>query len=126
MVKLTDIQAQIEALQKQADVIRSKDFDTTVAEIRQLMAAFGITVKDLLAAPKKGGRKPAASAKTKDTSPKKTKPSSKVEAKYRGPGGETWSGRGLMPKWLASLIEQGRAKEEFAIAAPQTPQGAGD
>ena len=28
-----------------------------------------------------------------------------VPAKYRGPDGETWSGRGLTPRWLAALMQ---------------------
>jgi DNA-binding protein H-NS len=40
-----------------------------------------------------------------------------VAAKYRGPNGETWSGRGLMPRWMATLVASGRTKEEFAIAS---------
>ena len=42
----------------------------------------------------------------------------KVAPRYRGPDGDTWSGRGLRPKWLAALIAQGRKLEEFAIDAP--------
>lgn len=32
---------------------------------------------------------------------------------YRGPHGETWSGRGQMPKWLEVLIRSGRKRSEF-------------
>jgi DNA-binding protein H-NS len=39
----------------------------------------------------------------------------KVAPRFRGPEGETWSGRGLRPKWLTALIVQGRKLEEFAI-----------
>ncbi|HVI65526.1 MAG TPA: H-NS histone family protein [Bradyrhizobium sp.] len=39
----------------------------------------------------------------------------KVAPKYRGPGGETWAGRGARPRWLAALIKQGRKLDEFAI-----------
>jgi len=39
----------------------------------------------------------------------------KVPPKYRGPGGETWAGRGARPRWLAALIKQGRKIEDFAI-----------
>ncbi|MGA7489680.1 MAG: H-NS histone family protein [Xanthobacteraceae bacterium] len=39
----------------------------------------------------------------------------KVPPKYRGPGGETWAGRGARPRWLAALLKQGRKIEEFAI-----------
>jgi DNA-binding protein H-NS len=35
--------------------------------------------------------------------------------KYRGPGGETWSGRGRMPIWLSALEATGRNREEFRI-----------
>jgi len=39
----------------------------------------------------------------------------KVAPKFRGPGGETWAGRGARPRWLAALIKQGHKLEEFAI-----------
>ena len=39
-----------------------------------------------------------------------------VAAKYRGPNGETWSGRGQAPKWLAALVAQGRKRDEFLIS----------
>lgn len=39
-----------------------------------------------------------------------------VAAKYRDPvTGDTWSGRGLSPKWLRAHIAAGRTKEEFLI-----------
>ena len=39
----------------------------------------------------------------------------KVAPKYRGPGGETWAGRGARPRWLTALIKEGRKIDEFAI-----------
>jgi DNA-binding protein H-NS len=42
----------------------------------------------------------------------------KVAPKYRGPNGETWAGRGAMPKWLAALKKEGHKSEEFLIAKP--------
>ena len=38
-----------------------------------------------------------------------------VEAKYRGPNGESWSGRGLMPKWMKALVTEGKSKQDFAV-----------
>jgi len=35
--------------------------------------------------------------------------------KYRGPNGETWTGRGLMPRWLAAFVALGKSKESFAV-----------
>jgi len=116
MSKLIDLQNQIANLQKQAEEIRAKEFQATVLEIRQKMAAFGITVKDLQSTPTKG--KPGRKAKAVVAKPAKAKKVvPPVAAKYRGPQGETWSGRGLKPKWLTALIAQGNTLEQYAIAA---------
>ena len=118
MTNLIDIQSQIEKLQKQASEIKAKEFNATVQDILAKMQAFGITVKDLQGAKvgrvaKPGrGRPPANGARAV----KVKKATTPVAPKYRGPNGETWSGRGLTPKWLASLIATGQAKESFLIA----------
>ena len=39
----------------------------------------------------------------------------KVAPKYRGPGGETWAGRGAMPRWMAEAIKEGKNREDFLI-----------
>lgn len=103
MTSLIDIQNQIAILQKQAEEIRAQEFNQTVQEIKAKMAAFGITLADL-----DGGKsRPRKTGATKSGNP--------APAKYRGPNGETWSGRGLMPRWLAALVAQGHSKESFAI-----------
>ena len=116
MNNLMDIQGKIEQLQKQASEIRSKEFDKTVQEMRATMQAFGITVKDLQATGKGRGRKKltnVASNRTPAANKKKTGVA--VAAKYRGPNGETWSGRGLSPRWLTALVATGKTKEDFAV-----------
>ena len=35
--------------------------------------------------------------------------------KFRGPYGETWSGRGIPPRWMSTLEAQGRKRDEFRI-----------
>jgi DNA-binding protein H-NS len=35
--------------------------------------------------------------------------------KYRDDNGNTWSGRGATPKWLAAYEAEGRKREDFAI-----------
>lgn len=115
MSNLMDIQSQIEKLQKQASEIKTREFQKTVQDIRAKMQAFGITVKDLQPAKGRGGKgKAEVSAKQAGAAVKK-KSASAVAAKYRGPNGETWSGRGLTPRWLAALVAQGQTKEDFAI-----------
>lgn len=114
MSNLIQLQAQIEQLQKQAQEIRAKEFASTVQDILAKMQAFGITVKDLQATK-------VVKSKSKGLATKPPKSSKKtvnaVAAKYRGPNGETWSGRGLTPKWLSALIAQGQSKESFVINA---------
>ena len=120
MSNLIEIQGQIEKLQKQASEIRVREFDKTVQEILVKMIVFGITLKDIQtgrARNTKATTKTAATAKSVGNKVKRKgeKASTVVPAKYRGPAGETWSGRGLTPRWLAALMTQGRAKEEFAV-----------
>jgi DNA-binding protein H-NS len=123
MTNLIDIQSQIEKLQKQASEIRSKEFDGTVQDILAKMQAFGITLKDLQTAQAgklgKAGRGKGKAGVAK--APKAPKAAKKVGVavapKFRGPNGETWSGRGLTPKWMSALIAQGQSKESFAIHA---------
>lgn len=117
MNNLVDIQMQIQKLQKQASEIKDREFDKTVQDIRAKMLAFGITVKDLQTVGRKGRGKAAASAqlKAKAATVKTKKSGAPVAAKFRGPNGETWSGRGLTPRWLTTLLAQGKTKEDFAI-----------
>lgn len=120
MSNLVEIQGQIEKLQKQASEIRVREFDKTVQEIVVKMTVFGITLKDIqtgTARNTKATTKTAATAKSVGSKVKRKgeKAFTVVSAKYRGPDGETWSGRGLTPRWLAALMTQGRAKEEFSV-----------
>jgi DNA-binding protein H-NS len=122
MSNLIDIQSQIEKLQKQANEIKSKDFHATVQDILAKMAAFGISVKDLQSG--KGKSKAGRAAKGKAGTAKSVKApkaarkaSNPVAPKYRGPHGETWTGRGLTPKWLSTLVAQGQSKDSFLISA---------
>lgn len=72
----------------------------------------------------KQGRRKKTAAKTAAKSAAKTAAKGrakgaagvKVPAKYRGPAGETWSGRGKQPRWLAALVAEGRTPTEFLIA----------
>jgi DNA-binding protein H-NS len=39
----------------------------------------------------------------------------KVAPKYRGPAGETWAGRGAIPRWWKAAIKEGKKLEDFLI-----------
>jgi DNA-binding protein H-NS len=104
MSQLLEIQKQIALLQKQAEEIKSQEFNNAVQDIKAKMAAFGITVADLNSG-KTRAVKLGITSKSANPAP----------VKYRGPNGETWTGRGLMPKWLAALVASGQAREAFAV-----------
>lgn len=121
MTTLLEIQSQIELLKQQEADIKARDFDTTVADILAKMQAFNITVKQLRGAAAASGIQNLFSTAASNDGEKTTRKYKvktarpPVEAKYRGPNGEEWSGRGLTPRWLSALIAQGRTKQDFFI-----------
>jgi len=42
--------------------------------------------------------------------------------KYRGPNGDTWTGRGKRPRWLTSALAEGKKLEDFLIASDGSSQ----
>lgn len=96
MATYKELKAQAEALLQQAEAARRAEIAAVVAEIQAKMKEYGITLADL-----KGGAK-------------KTKSRGAVAAKYRNPAtGESWSGRGRAPKWLADELAKGRSRDAF-------------
>ncbi len=84
---IAEAQAHLEALK------RTKHKEV-IAQIKELAASIGVTVEIHEA--------------VKATS-------AKIPAKYRNPDNysQTWTGRGLAPKWLKALIAEGHNKNEF-------------
>ena len=86
------------------------------AEMEQRTAELGIALGDLFSTA--GQQAPAEQAAAKNgrrTRKPRGDTGAKRAAKYRGPNGEEWSGRGRMPIWLAALEAEGRGREEFLI-----------
>ena len=130
MTNLSELQAQIITLQKQAAELKARDFKSTIKDIQSTMNLFGITIKDLQAPVRKQRKSKGgvtADKKVKDPSKVSKSANKPVEAKYSGPEGQTWSGRGLSPKWLAALVAQGAKREDYLIeknqaeGVPSTP-----
>ena len=115
MSNLMDIQGQIGKLQKQADEIKARDFDNTVQEILAKMQAFGISPKDLVPRKRRGAKVKTKSTPSATRAGAAKKVANPVAAKFRGPEGQTWSGRGMMPRRLSALVAQGQPKENFAV-----------
>ncbi|MPW15392.1 H-NS histone family protein [Paraburkholderia sp. CNPSo 3157] len=94
MATYKQLTAQLEKLQKEMEQAREQEVTQTIAEIKQKIAEYGITAEELGFSTKaRAPRKPA------------------LPPKYRNPKtGETWSGRGRAPAWLA-----GKNREKFLI-----------
>jgi DNA-binding protein H-NS len=96
--------AQREALERQIEQTKKQERGEAIERVRALMAEYGLTVADL------GSRSSSGKAKKSKSS------GNKVAAKYRNTStGETWSGRGLQPRWLKAALAGGRKLSDFAV-----------
>jgi DNA-binding protein H-NS len=101
MESIQELLAQKAALEKKiAEAQRTAKADA-IAKVKALMAEYGLTAADLAG---KTAATPKADA------------GKKVAAKYRDPStGQTWTGRGLKPKWLQAALTSGKSIEDYAI-----------
>jgi len=108
MTTYNELLKQIETLTRQAEELRKSEIDSVIADIKDKMQKHGLTVADLR--DDKPGSRSGSGKKASSTS------GSKVAAKYRNTStGETWSGRGRTPKWLAEAEAGGAKRESFAV-----------
>ncbi len=97
---------QKEALEKQIQEAQRAARGDALAKIKELMVANGLTVADIAGKAAPSAEEIKAAAK-------------KVADKYRHPEtGESWTGRGLKPKWVTAHIEAGGSLEELMIEKP--------
>ncbi|HEX7687016.1 MAG TPA: H-NS histone family protein [Burkholderiaceae bacterium] len=101
MSSLQELLAQKAEIDRQISDARRQERNEAISKVRALMAEHGLTAADLAA------KAPTARASTSGR---------KVAAKYRDPvSGQTWTGRGLKPKWLAAALESGKQLADFAV-----------
>ena len=101
MTSIQDLLAQKAALEKQIAEAQRAARSDAIAKVKSLMAEYGLTAADL------AGKAPAAP---------KVEGSKKVAAKYRDPAsGQSWTGRGLKPKWLQAALASGKQLSDFAL-----------
>lgn len=101
MSSLQELIAQKEALERQIEQTKNKDRGEAISKVRTLMAQYDLTVADL---------------SVKRSSKARAGTGNKVAAKYRNTAtGDTWSGRGLQPKWLKAALATGRKITDFAV-----------
>jgi DNA-binding protein H-NS len=106
------LKAKIAQLQKQLSAAQNRKAPA-IKKVKALMKKLGVTLTDLAgteAQPKgRPGRKPRTPGK------KGPKRGGKVAIKYRDDKGNTWSGRGKTPRWLAEAEKAGARRDHFLI-----------
>jgi DNA-binding protein H-NS len=99
MANLSELLAQRNALDQQIEKTQREERQNAIAQIKTLMSEYGLSVADLSARVAKKGLTGA-----------------KVAAKYRNKAtGESWSGRGLQPRWLKAALATGKKLGDFAV-----------
>jgi DNA-binding protein H-NS len=99
MPTYAEYQKQIAELTRQAEGMRRAEIASVTADIRAKMQHYGLTLSDI-GSP---GKKPSLKG-------------SHVAPKYVNPAtGQAWSGRGMMPRWMADAIAAGKTRESFLI-----------
>jgi len=110
------IRKQIEKLEAQARKLEEAAAEKkkqAVAQVVALMKKLGVGTDDL--GPTRTRRRRAVKGSAK-AAPKKRAAKKPVAPKFRnGKTGETWSGRGRTPRWLAALEAQGRSREDYRV-----------
>jgi DNA-binding protein H-NS len=116
MATLGEIQAKIQKLQAQAEVIAKKQSSTVIAKIRDLMAKHGLTVDDIGGDVRESRRGRKAGASKADGI------SHAGAAKYRdAKTGATWTGHGRAPAWIANAKNRDRFLVDGATATRPVP-----
>lgn len=95
----SELQAMISDAEKALKNMQVNQRKEVIAQIKELAASINVTV-DI----HEGDKKPV----------RKTK---KVAIKYRDPNNaeNTWTGRGVMPRWFSALLNEGRQRSEFEV-----------
>jgi DNA-binding protein H-NS len=95
----TELKAVIENAETALKNKQANKRKEVIAKIKELAASIDVSV-EILEAGKKSSRAV-----------------SKVPVKYRHPKNpqETWTGRGMTPKWMQALLDKGHDRSEFKV-----------
>lgn len=102
---LKSIEAQIQALQAKAEALKTAE-KPGIKQLKAVLKKYKLTPSDIDHAT--NGTRSGRRSKLKGQ---------KVKPKYRNPANrsETWTGRGLRPRWMVAAMKGGKKLEDFAI-----------
>ena len=104
MATLQEMMAQKAALEQKIAEATAHGRNEAISQVKALMEEHGLTMADLGGKSSSGGKKKTVTTGTK------------VAAKYSNKTtSESWSGRGLQPRWLKAALASGKKIEDFAV-----------
>jgi DNA-binding protein H-NS len=112
---LTQLTAQIEKLQKQAQAIKAKELDDVISRIKEAIGHYGLTAADL-GLTRSRAAKSAAAGKAAAKKGKTGKARKTGAIMFRSVDGQRgWTGRGRAPNWFKQAIAEGASKESLLV-----------
>jgi DNA-binding protein H-NS len=81
---------------------KSREIEALRAKITESAQTLGVSIHELF------GLQQPAKRETKHAR-------GKQPARFRGPNGEEWSGRGPAPRWMKVFLAKGKSKADFLI-----------
>ena len=113
---LAALNAQIAALQVQADALRKKEVAEVIAKVKDAIVHYGLTAADLGFGKATGnvGKSPAAVGGKPAKKGRKNaaaKPGAKA-VKFKDDQGHTWGGFGKRPDWFKAALAAGKTPED--------------
>jgi DNA-binding protein H-NS len=112
---LTQLTAQIEKLQKEAQAIKAKELNDVISRIKEAIGHYGLTAADLGLTRSRAG-KSAAAGKAAAKKGKTGKARKTGAIMFRSVDGQRgWTGRGRAPNWFKQAIAEGASKESLLV-----------
>ncbi len=89
---------EIQEMQESVNQLRAELRAEAIEKAQEIINGFKLSASDF------HFKETTSRAKTRQVSPK-----------FQGPNGETWTGRGRLPRWLVKLENEGHSINEFLI-----------
>lgn len=108
----------IQQARSRATLLRKrKPLATVQRKVAALLKAEGYTVEEVFGTGSPAQARPGAATKKAASKSGAGRKLGKVPVKYRNPANkeETWTGRGLKPRWMTAQIAKGKKPEDFLI-----------
>ncbi len=116
---LVALNAQIVALQAQAEALRKQEIAQVIAQAKEAIRHYGLTAVDLgfvkaMGRPKKSATGAPIAVKLSKRKGPGAKPAARP-AKFKDEQGHTWSGIGKRPDWFKAALAAGKSMDDLLI-----------